>query len=196
MRSFKLATALAATALASGQAFAAADDNGNSFHPLVGVALTVGGDSLARVQFEGGDTRDVKAGNRVALWGGVEYRMPASQLAVQGTFGYHFDNTSASNGNIRFERFPIEASLLWSANAQWRLGGGLRYASNARLVSDGATDIGNHDFQSELAPLVMIEWLPAPKAGGIQLRYVHETYKINGVSIDGSHVGLGYNYYF
>jgi hypothetical protein len=30
----------------------------------------------------------------------------------------------------------------------------------------------------------------------VQVRYVHETFKLNGVSFDGSHGGVGLNYYF
>ena len=41
----------------------------------------------------------------------------------------------------------------------------------------------------------MAEWLITPSMG-LQLRYVHEKYKLDGTTIDGSHGGLGFNYYF
>ncbi len=189
-------TLAAAAALAPTLAHAAADDSGiGSFHPLVGVGLTFGGDKLAEAVYSNGDTTNIKAGGLVDIYGGAEWRADGSPFAVQATIGYHFDNASGRNGSIRFERFPIELIGLWSAAPNVRLGLGARYAMSARLVSDGSADIGDYDFKSSIAPVAMAEWLITPH-NGVQLRYVHETYKLNGVSFDGSHVGIGYDYYF
>ena len=57
------------------------------------------------------------------------------------------------------------------------------------------TDIGDYDFKSSLGGLVMGEWLVTPHMG-LQLRYVHETFRLDGISYDGSHGGVGFNYYF
>jgi hypothetical protein len=193
MKFASLCTALAVAALAPSFAHAAADDSG--FHPLVGTAITYGGDDLATVEFESGGSRTIKAGNLVQIHAGAEYRVPNSPLSFEATIGYHFDNVSAENGSLRFDRFPIEAILLWAPEAHWRLGVGARYAMSARLSSSGASDIGNYDIKAQVGALLMGEWRITP-SHGVQIRYVHETYKLNGVSIDGSHAGVGYNYYF
>ena len=186
--------ALAAAAIAPTLAQAAMDTT-NPVHPLIGVAITGGGDKLASVEFSSGGSRDITAGGLVQIWGGVEYREQGSPFAFQGTFGYHFDNTSADNGSQRFERFPIELIGLYSFDPKFRVGVGARYATSAKFKSSGAGDVGNFSFKSQLAPMLMGEWLVTPSVG-LQLRYVHETFKINGVSIDGSHGGVGVNYYF
>ena len=173
----------------------AAPDTGSPIHPLVGVALTSGGDSLAEVLYTDGGSRTIKAGNLVQIYAGAEYRAPGSPFAFQGTVGYHFDNVSAQNGSMRFERYPIELIGLWNASPSIRLGVGARYAAGARLTSGGAASIGSYDFDSSIAPLALGEWLITPHMG-LQLRYVHETFKLNGYSFDGSHAGLGFNYYF
>ena len=187
-------TALAAAAIVPTLAHAGLD-TANPVHPLIGLALTGGGDKLSSVEFANGGSRDITAGALVQVWGGVEYHEQGSPFAFQGTFGYHFDNTSADNGSQRFERFPLELIALYSFDPKFRLGIGARYATSAKFRSSGAGDVGDFNFKSQLAPMLLGEWLITPSVG-LQLRYVHETYKINGFSIDGSHGGVGVNYYF
>ena len=194
MKHFIALAALAAAAIAPSLANAAMDTS-NPVHPLVGLALTGGGDKIASVEFANGGSRDITAGGLVQIWGGVEYRERGSPFAVQGTFGYHFDNTSADNGSQRFERFPLELIALYSLDPKFRLGVGARYATSAKFRSSGAGDVGNFSFKSQLAPMLVGEWLITP-SWGLQVRYVHETFKLDGVSIDGSHGGVGINYYF
>jgi hypothetical protein len=186
--------ALAAATLVPTLAHAGLDTAG-PVHPLIGLAITGGGDKLSSVEFSTGGSRDITAGGLVQVWGGVEYHEQGSPFAVQGTFGYHFDNVSADNGSQRFERFPLELIALYSFDPKFRLGVGARYATSAKFRSSGAGDVGDYNFKSQLAPLLMGEWLITPSVG-LQLRYVHETFKINGVSFDGSHGGVGVNYYF
>ena len=197
--------ALAAAALAPTLAHAGLDSD-NPIHPLIGIALTAGGDKLASVEYENGGSRDITAGGLVQLYGGVEYHEKGSPIGFQATIGYHFDNTSADNGNQRFQRWPIEAIALFNATPKFRFGIGARYAANAKFTSDGAGYVGNADFTSRLGGLVMAEWLITPSMG-VQVRFVDEKYKVRGacpdsgtcnsdVTIDGSHGGLGFNYYF
>ncbi len=194
MKITTLIAALAATALVPTLAHAGLD-SANPVHPLVGVAITGGGDKLASAEFEHGGSRDITAGGLVQVWGGVEYREPGSPFSVQATLGYHFDNTSADNGSQRFDRFPIELIALYRFDPKFRLGVGARYAMSPRFRSSGAGDVGDFDLSSQVAPMIMGEWLITPSVG-VQLRYVHETYKFMGESIDGSHGGVGVNYYF
>ena len=196
-------TALAAAALVPTLAHAGLDSD-NPLHPLVGIAITDGGDKLASIEYTNGGSRNITAGGLVQLYGGVEYHEKGAPWAVQGTLGYHFDNTSAENGNQRFQRFPIEGIVLFNATRKFRMGIGARYAMAAKFTSNGAGYVGNADFKSQLGGLVMAEWLITPSMG-LQLRYVSEKYKVdapsaNGASdhltVDGSHGGLGFNYYF
>jgi hypothetical protein len=198
MKQIIAAAALAAAALAPMLAHAGLDSD-NPVHPLIGIALTGGGDKLSSVEFSNGGSKDITAGGLVQVYGGVEYHEKGARMGFQATVGYHFDNTSARNGSQRFERFPIEAIALYNVAPQFRLGIGARYAAGARFTSSGAGEVGNGDgdfkFKSQLSGMLLGEWLITPSMG-LQLRYVHETFKLNGTSIDGSHGGLGFNYYF
>jgi len=189
-----IAAATLAAALVPTLAHAGLDGD-NPVHPLVGIALTGGGDKLSSAEFNNGYSKDITAGGLVQVYGGVEFHEKGSPLGFQGTFGYHFDNTSANNGSQRFERWPLELIALYSFDPKFRLGLGARYALSAKFTSSGAGYVGNGDFKSQIAPLFMGEWLITPSMG-LQLRYVHETYKLDGISVDGSHGGLGFNYYF
>jgi hypothetical protein len=186
--------ALGVAALAPTLAHAGLDSD-NPVHPLVGIAITGGGDKLSTIEFEHGPSQSVTAGGLVQLYGGVEYHEKGSPVAVQATLGYHVDSINASNGSQKFQRWPVEVIALFNATPKFRMGFGARYAIAPKFTSDGAGYVGNGDFKSQLGGLVMAEWL-ITQSMGVQLRYVHETYKIQGQSIDGSHGGVGFNYYF
>jgi len=196
--------ALAVAALVPTLAHAGLDGD-NPIHPLVGIALTGGGDKLSSVEYTNGDSVDITAGGLVQLYGGLEYHEKGSPFGFQGTIGYHVDSAGARNGNQRFSRWPIEGIALFNLAPQFRLGAGLRYAASAKFTSDGAGYVGNADFNSHLGGILMGEWLITPSMG-LQLRYVNEKYKVKGVAadgvtpmdytIDGSHGGIGFNYYF
>ena len=203
MKQLFATAALAAAALVPTLAHAGLDSD-NPIHPLVGLELTAGGDKLASVEYTDGDTRDITAGGLVQVYGGVEYHEKGSPFGLQATFGYHFDNTSARNGDQRFSRWPVEVIALYNVSPKFRLGIGARYASSAKFTSDGAADVGSADFTSRIGALVLGEWLITPSMG-LQLRYVNEKYKVDvndgegnvrRLDIDGSHGGIGFNYYF
>ena len=176
-------------------------DSDNPVHPLVGIAITGGGDKLSTVDYTDGTSQNISAGGLVQLYGGVEYHQKDSPFGVQATIGYHVDDTDARNGDQRFDRFPLELIALYNVAPKFRLGVGARYAMAAKLHTSGAAEIdngnggGSFNFKSQVGEILMGEWLITPSMG-VQLRYVHETYKLDGVSFDGSHGGLGFNYYF
>lgn len=197
MKQIIVLATLAVSALAPTLAHASLDSD-NPVHPLVSVVLTGGGDKIASVEYQNGGSRDITAGGLVQLSGGIEYHEKGQPWGVQATVGYHFDNTSADNGNQRFQRWPLEVIGLFNLTPKFRMGVGARYAAAAKFTSDGAGYVGNADFKAQLGGIVMAEWLITP-AMGVQLRFVDEKYKVKGVSdvtVDGSHGGLGFNYYF
>src|SRR5690606_23263342 len=99
---------------------------------LAGGGLTFGGDKLATAVYEDGTEIDIDAGGTIALHVGVDYRF-APQFSVQGTVGYHVDGASARNGDLRFERVPVELLGYYHVNEQLRVGGGIRFVTNAAL---------------------------------------------------------------
>ena len=194
--------ALAAAALAPTLAHAGLESD-NPIHPLVGIAITGGGDKLSSIEYTNGTSQSVTAGGLVQFYGGAEYHEKGSPFGVQATIGYHVDQASARNGSQRFDRFPIEVIGLINATPKFRFGLGARYAMDAKFSSDGAGYVGSGKFQSQLGGLVMGEWLITPSMG-VQVRFVSEKFKLKGadangtndVTVDGTHGGVGFNYYF
>lgn len=187
-------TILGALALAAAAAAQANDVTG-----FVGMAITGGGDTLVHVTYTNGDTQDIKSGGLVDLKGGFEYRQSGSPFALQGSIGYHVDRTAANNGNVRFERYPLELLGFYSVTESFRIGGGLRYALDPRVRSSGvaSSSVGNADMSASAGAVLEGEYLFTPHFG-LSLRAVSEKYKFDGsnVKVDGNHIGVRFSYYF
>jgi hypothetical protein len=193
LRALVAALALA-PALAVAQTPAPAADAGSGLRFLLGVSLTGGGDTLATVRFTDGSSQNISSGGFVQLFGGAEY--DTGSVVVQGTLGYHVDDTSASNGSVKFARYPAELLGLAKLGENWRLGGGLRKALNARVTSSGAArgSIGGLEFDSELGFVLQLERHFGP--GSVFGRVVAEKYTVGREKVDGNHIGVGVAYRF
>ncbi len=183
-------TAAAIAALA----FAAPSHALEGFKPMVGAAVTGGGETLVTVIFTDGTSQKVQSGGLLQFFGGFEYQAPESPFAIQANLGYHVDDTTAKNGSVKFSRFPIEVLGLYQFNETFRLGLGLRKATSAKLSSSGATFVGNAKFTADTGLILQGEYLMG--ATSVYLRYVSEDYKIGSGSVSGKHVGLGASYRF
>jgi hypothetical protein len=97
-----------------------------------------GGDDVATVSFENGDTQDVKAGQ--GLWVGVggyykpEYLSPYS---IRATVGFKYTTTKASNADINLSRVPLELIGSYQFPNGTRLGAGPVPNTNVKLDGDG-----------------------------------------------------------
>jgi hypothetical protein len=162
---------------------------------LLGVGVSGGGDKLVSAEYEDGSTVNIHAGGLVYLTAGVDYEIIPG-FSLQGTINYHVDSADARNGEIRFERFPIELIGYYQPNPVFRVGGGLRWVSSPKLSGSGKASDLNVNFDKTRSAVVEAEYFVDPTLG-IKLRYVNETYKAPGrKDIDGSHVGLSANFYF
>jgi hypothetical protein len=197
MKKIISALALATVSLGAAQAQTMAQPaEARQMRFLVGMGLTFGGDQLANAHYTDGIDRSIRAGSMIAFNAGIDYRV-TPQFSFQGTFGYHMDNASASNGSMRFERFPIELLAYYHVSPQWRLGGGARYVTGTKFKSGGAGDVGNYDFDNTLSPVVEAEYLMNAN-WGFKVRLVSEkfTESVSGAKVDANHVGFFANYYF
>jgi hypothetical protein len=123
-----------------------ANDN-KSIKPLLGFGLTGGGETLVSTRFTNGDSASIRSGGLVSFIGGAEFRV-ANNIAVQTTMGYHVDRVNAANGSIRFERFPLSVTGLYSINPQVRLGLGLEHVSNPKIRGTGVAGSVSENFKS------------------------------------------------
>jgi hypothetical protein len=179
--------ALALTAvLMAGNASAA-----DGLRPVLGLAITGGGEKLATVQYTDGSSQNVKSGGLVHLFGGVEF--DAESWALQANIGYHVDDTTARNGSVKFSRLPVELLGFWKPDAGFRIGAGVRKANSPKVTSSGAAaSLGNLDLDSEIGAIVQGEYFFGSQ-GSLYLRFVAEDYKVPGSAarISGNHVALG-----
>ena len=77
------------------------------------------------------------------------------------------------------------------------MGGGVRFAVDPQLSSDGFAPDVNERFRSSVGPVVEVEYLFNPRLG-LKLRAVSERYesKVGLPTVDGDHFGLMLNFYF
>jgi hypothetical protein len=190
---FTLATLCATLGVAHAQMAAPAAPAPARF--LLGMGLSGGGDELASAKYTNGDTVNLHGGGLIYFTAGVDYHF-TPQFSLQGTVNYHVDRANAKNGDIKFERFPVELIAYYQPNPAWRVGGGVRYVNSPKLSGNGVGSGLDIDFDNTTSAVIEAEYFTSPKVG-FKLRYVNETFKSRGFQdIDGSHVGLSANFYF
>ena len=162
--------------------------------PLVGLGFTGGGDTVARVVYADGDSDKVRAGGLIALTTGAEFQF-TPLVSAQALVGYHADNISASDGEVRFARVPFELLGHFRLNDWFRVGGGARYSTHIRTRASGSASgvVPNEDFKDSLGAVVEGEFTVGRNLG-IKLRYVSEKFKSEtfpgAPDLKGNHVGL------
>lgn len=162
---------------------------------VLGTGVTFGGDKLGTVRYQDDFEIDIHAGGLVDFHAGVDYRV-SPEFSLQGTVGYHVDRAPARNGDMRFQRIPFEFLGYYHVNEKLRVGGGLRYVTNAELTSEGASDMGDYDFGNSTGAVAELEYLPMPFFG-LKLRYANDRYENKTYGkVKGDHVGVLANFYF
>lgn len=163
---------------------------------FLGGGLTAGGDRLVTARYIDGSDESLRGGGTIQLHGGMQFNVaPALTMAL--SIGYHVDAIDTFWGSTWFARVPVEALAHVRLDRNWRIGGGIRYAIDPTLSSDGyAPDVDEH-FRSSVSPVVEVEYLFTPHLG-LKFRAVNERYKskVGLPTVDGDHVGLIFNYYF
>ena len=166
------------------------------FKFVLGAGLTGGGSTLATVQYTNGSSQNISAGGLLMLYGGFETKV-GTLVTLQATAGYHIDDTNASNGRVRFSRYPIDLLAYVPVNDQLRFGAGAQFVSNARLKGSGVASGVDQKYDSTVGFVIEGEYRFSP-AYGLKLRGVSEKFKESntGNSVSGNHAGLLFNFYF
>ena len=192
-----LALALAGASAAHAQNMAPANAYPvKQVHGFFGAGLTYGGDKLATAHYTNGGNVNVHAGGLIALVGGVDWAV-TPEFTFQASVGYHVDQASGSNGEIRFQRYPFELLAFYKVAPQWRVGGGVRYLTGTKLTSSGAAYLGEYKFDNSVSAVLEAEYILSPQLG-IKVRYVAEKIdsKYDNHKIDANHAGVFANFYF
>jgi hypothetical protein len=97
--------------------------------------IATGGDTIATAELSDGTTEKIKAGQGIHLALGV-WREITPAVVVQGTWGYFVDDTSASDSNMRFSRYPLDL-LVYYRPQHFYIGGGFTRHGSPTFDGDG-----------------------------------------------------------
>lgn len=196
-------------ALAALPAFAADQSTkyDGSWKTYLSLGLTSGGDLLASGNYaNNGKAFSVRAGGGMQVSVGKMYSFNPD-WSLQGSVGYHRDETNGENGDFRFSRWPVEATVYRTLNSSWRVGLGLRQSLGATFNSRGTVAaVGDWDMKASPGGLAEVQYLFQPLSarsegavGGVSLRLVDERFQVKefkNLERKGQHIGVSLFTYF
>jgi hypothetical protein len=152
--------------------------------------LDYGGDDVATVYFEDDSSQDLKAGQGLAISAGGYFRpIEDSAFEIQGSVGYKFSTTQASNADIGMTRTMLQLEALYRWPNGVFLGGGLMMHLSPKLKGDGFFPDVNFDDATGFNAEVGWRW--------ISLHYTNITYTNDFVEdVDASAFGLRFTWRF
>jgi hypothetical protein len=131
---------------------AAADIQG-----ILKTGIDFGGDNIVTVPFTDGSSQTIKANEGLYLGGGVAIINEARDWEFDVTLAYKFRLINASNGDLTWGRWPLEA-LAFYRFQRVRLGGGLAYHIAPKLEGSGVASNLDIDFKDALGAVVQADW--------------------------------------
>jgi len=162
--------------------------------PVGRIGFDFGGDNLVTAQFANGSSESIKANELLYLAAGASIITDSKDMEVEVTVGYKFKNISASNGDLKWTRFPVDA-LVFYRMPKFRVGGGLTYHLNPKLSGSGIASNVNGSFDDSLGYLLQADYLVTQKVN-VGVRYTILDYKISGISVKSSGIGVTAGYRF
>jgi opacity protein-like surface antigen len=189
MKRFVCVAALA-TALMSATSAPQAAENGKRGGFLAQMDLDFGGDDIATLSFEDGDTQDVKAGQGLGIGIGGWFRPVASvPFELQGILGYKVVFTAADNADIKMTRTTLQLNGIYRFTNDWYVGAGYVQHMSPELDGDGFFEDLEFDDASGFNAEVGWRW--------VALHYTKIEYSMPGYEdADGSNVGIRFTYRF
>jgi hypothetical protein len=187
MKRYSCATlVLASFAMFGSTAPVSAQDLGKRGGLLLNLDLDFGGDDLAIVSFDDGDTQDVKAGQGIHFGvGGWVRPIEDVPFELQGFLGYKYVTTAATNADIKVTRTTLSLNAVYRFPNGWYVGGGLLRHMNPKLDGDGFFEDIDFDYATGFNAEVGWKWIALhftdldyssdgfqdANAGGIGLRF-------------------------
>lgn len=155
-----------------------------------------GGDTLITVRFTNGDTENIKANRGLFFGGGVSFLNDARNLETEVSLSYKIDDITASNGDVKWSRWPLDI-LVFYCMPQVRLGGGVTFhlnpdfsTSGAASVSSNGTTLPSVNFKNAQGMILQGDWRINDKMN-LGLRYTSLDYEIEGSSAKLNSDGFG-----
>jgi hypothetical protein len=137
-----------------------------------------GGDTLVTAVFFGGETEKIKANQGLFFGGGVSIVNDAKDVETEITLNYKIDDITASNGDVTWSRWPLDA-LVFYRMPSVRFGGGATYHLNPDLSGSGVVSGLNVQFKDALGFLLQVDWRITEKLN-LGVRYTALDYDVEG----------------
>lgn len=188
---------IALAAAAAGAASPAlAADGGSPLKWSLGGGFTSGGDNLVAGSRADGSMPQMKAGRGLQVFAGAEYWI-TQPLAVQVNAGFQFDRRKVGDGQLMFQRFPLEAMALYAVTNNLRFGAGVQALFGTRLRGTGEAASLGRSFKRDTGLVLEGEFLVTPHAA-VKLRHVKHSFDAEDgrAKVDGRQVGVLFSYYF
>jgi hypothetical protein len=148
------------------------------FRALVKAGIDVGGDTLVTAIFTDGETEKIRANEGFYIGGGAAIVNAAGSMEYHVSLAYKVAVVNASNGDIEWTRFPLEA-LAFYRFPRVRVGGGLAYHISPRLEVSGVPGGQDVKFKNAVGAVLQADWRITEKiAAG--LRYTILEYDAKG----------------
>ena len=174
--------------------FAASGARAENPHPHGGLLaqtdIEFGGDSVATVAFDDGDTQNVHAGQGLSLGLGGYFRPnPEGPFEIDAVLGFKYVTTAASNADINISRMVFKLNGMWRFDPGWFVGAGLTHHMSPELDGDGFFEDVPFDDATGFSAEVGWRW--------IALRYTKIEYSNEFIEdVDASSIGLSFTWRF
>ena len=179
--------ALAALAVAAASARAA------EVKPAFVAGYDTGGDEVVAVTFSSGKTDSIRANEGLYLGGGVSILNGARNVEFLGTLSVKYQGLHASNGDLTWIRFPLDALVFYRLQS-FRLGGGLTYVIHPRLKGSG--EVSNINETLNNAPGVVLQGDYLMGRVSLGLRYTLLDYRVGGNTVKSNGLGASFGFTF
>jgi hypothetical protein len=158
-------------------------------HGLFRLGLEFGGDTIKTVDFTDGTTATIKANEGIYLGGGMALVEVVKDVDIELSLAWKFKAIIASNGDVTFTRFPLEALVFYKFD-KVRLGGGATYHLNPKLTVSGAAIGPNVSYDNALGRVLQADYRVTDKLN-VGLRYTSIEYKVgNSPAKSGNGAGI------
>lgn len=173
---------------------ASANDKGG---PVLVAGYAIGGETLAEVYYSDFTVQEIRAGTGAFFAGG--YQFPVNEDgSVKSLFslGYITDSSFASNGEVSFDRYYLDA-LLSRDFDHLRFAAGLSYHLGVTLEGSEVVRDIDVEFENTLGFVAEASYL-FQHPGALTLRYLDIDYTVEetGERFDGAGIGLYYGFGF
>ena len=178
LRSF-IALSAAAAALAAAPAHAV------DVRPMLKAGYDTGGDKLLTVTFTDGSTKSIRANEGLFVGAGASIVNDTKDIEAELSLSAKFTAVSASNGDVTWTTFPLDA-LVFYRFPNVRVGGGLTYHINPKISSSGVTLVPSDvQVDNALGYVLQADYRFGEKIG-LGLRYTGLEYKLHSASTGAS----------